>query len=140
MRGVIESVTARLASQGVTAYWIEVPDAPTWPYVLLWGSGGRMTTNTLGGDMDDLADRLGVTCVSLSALGVLDLVRITRAALIGWSPTTDALHVQPLGLTDSQDVQPDRDVRLPNSNRHPYFAVDLYRLVGEPQPNPTGGA
>lgn len=132
MREVVEAVIARLGAAGLTAYWLDVPTAPTWPYVLLWGSAGGLSSVTVAGDRDHLSDRLGVTSVSESALGVLDVSRRARAALTGWSPTSTVWHVQPLVVVDSQQAQPDRDVVLPPTNRNPYFAVDLYRLVGEP--------
>ena len=42
MRGLIESVIARLAAHDVAGYWLEVPDKPTWPYVVLWSTAGRL--------------------------------------------------------------------------------------------------
>lgn len=133
MKALVQSVTDRLISAGLTAYWLEVPDKPAYPYVLLWSSGGNLATVTVCAERDHLSDRLGVTCVSQSALGVLDVVRRTRAALTGWSPASGSWHVQPLVVVDSQQAQVDRDVVLPNTNRHPSYAVDLYRLLGEPK-------
>ena len=123
---------ARLEAEGLAAYWLAVKDKPQWPYVLLWGSGGQPASVTVGGVQDHLDDRLGVTCVSQSTLGVLDVVRRTRAALSGFQPTSPAWHVQPLVLWESQTAQLDRDVTLPETNQHPVYAVDLYRLVGDP--------
>jgi len=132
VRGIVESVMARLEAEGLAVYWLAVKDKPQWPYVLLWGSGGQPASVTVGGVQDHLDDRLGVTCVSQSTLGVLDVVRRTRAALSGFQPTSPAWHVQPLVLWESQTAQLDRDVTLPDINQHPVYAVDLYRLVGDP--------
>ena len=133
MRALIDSVIARLAAHGVTAYWLEVPDKPTWPYVVLWSTAGRLRRETYAATADHLADRLGVTMVSQSALGVLDHAANVRSVLDGWAPTSPTWHLVPLALWDSQQAQPDLAVKLPVTGRHPYYAVDLYELRGEPK-------
>ena len=133
MRCLIESVIARLAAHDVTGYWLEVPDKPTWPYVVLWSTVGRLRRETYAATADHLADRLGVTMASQSALGVLGHAANVRAILDGWTPAATAWDMAPLALWDSQQAQPDLAVKLPATGRHPYYAVDLYDLRGEPK-------
>lgn len=133
MRALVDSVIARLAAHDVAGYWLEVPDKPTWPYVVLWSTAGKLKREAYGARADHLADRLGVTCVSQSALGVLDHAANVRSILDGWTPAATAWDMAPLALWDSQQAQPDLAVKLPVTGRHPYYAVDLYELRGEPK-------
>ena len=133
MRGLVDSVIARLAAHDVAGYWLEVPDKPTWPYVVLWSTVGRLRRETYAATADHLADRLGVTMASQSALGVLDHAANVRAILDGWTPAATAWDMAPLALWDSRQAQPDLAVKLPATGRHPYYAVDLYELRGEPK-------
>ena len=65
--------------------------------------------------------------------GVLDHAANVRSVLDGWAPTSPTWHLVPLTLWDSQQAQPDLAVKLPVTGRHPYYAVDLYELRGEPK-------
>lgn len=132
MKTLIESIEARLASEGYGTYFVSVPDAPAYPYVLLWTGSGRLEASTLAGTRD-LRDSLGVTMVSTFALGVLEMSKIVRDALVGFAPASDAWDVAEFREPyDSQVVQPDRDVALPGSG-YPFYAVDLYALDGTPK-------
>lgn len=135
MRSIVEAIEARVKSTGLPVYLTDVPEgvSPTFPYVIVWFGTGKIVPDDLG-DTDLLADRIGVTNVGVTPESVLSITARTRAVLRGWAPAPSAWHVQPLRIFDGQDVQPDRDVTLPDSNRHPYFGVDLYRLVAEPKP------
>lgn len=133
VRERLEELTFEGRAGGDLVYAVDVPEgvAPAFPYFLVWSSTGRLVAGSLRDDRY-LDDRVGVTVVALTPEGVWSAAAKARAALDGWTPTVDGQIVQPLRLVDSQAVQPDRDVTLPNSNRHPYFGVDLYRLVSEP--------
>ena len=128
---------ARLEAEGLAVYWLAVPDKLRWPYVLLSGGIGRRETVTVSGSRDHLRGTLRVTCVSKSALGVLDVSRRSQTALSNFRPVSDAWRVQPLALWDSMtdpsdEPQQDRDVTLPDTNQHPFYTVDLYQIIGEP--------
>lgn len=133
MRTLIESLQARIASvTPYTAYFGEVTGTPDYPYVLLWTSTGRLDQNLLAGGRD-LSDRLGVTMVATTGIGVLEVASHVRPALVGFAPVSDLWRFEEFRPPfDSQDVQYDRDVSLPNHG-YPCFAVDLYRLQGIPK-------
>ena len=135
MRQIIESLQARIADETpYTAYFGDVPEAPGYPYVLLWTSAGAVESNVLGG-VRDLAEPLGVTMVATTSIGVLAASRHVRAALVGFAPESTLWRVEALRLPyDSRAVQVDRDVILPGSggSGHPAFAVDMYDLAGTP--------
>lgn len=135
MRQIIESLQARIADETpYTAYFGDVPEAPGYPYVLLWTSAGAVESNVLGG-VRDLAEPLGVTMVATTSIGVLSASRHVRAALVGFAPASATWRVEALRPPyDSRAVQVDRDVILPGSggSGHPAFAVDMYDLAGPP--------
>lgn len=132
MREAIAAVRAALSAEDYDAYYVSVPESPTFPYVLLWTSGGTPAYEVLS-DERWLGGRLGVTCVALSPEAVLAVVETTRGVLEGLSPASTVWNVDALRLMDSQDVQPDRDVTIPETNRPPFFAVDLYRFTATPK-------
>lgn len=128
MKAIIEAVRDLINDAGVATYFVDVPERPTYPYVLVWSSPGRVVTTSLSDDDDYLDDVIGLTYVAEISESVLDLaglvrplVRRTRFSLgggvVGW-----------LRHHDSQTVQVDRSVNIPGVG-HPAFAVDLLRVV-----------
>lgn len=134
MRELFEAIRDRLVSDphAIPSHFTDAPGKPAYPYALIWGGSGLLGTDTLC-DRDDLDDTFSVTWVSLSALGVLDLRAIGRAALDGWTPASSVWRMQPITLLKrmGQDVQVDRDVIFPSTDQHAYFAVDRFRLAGD---------
>lgn len=131
MRAHIDGVRALLLPAGYPVHFIEVPAAATFPYVLLWTSSGRMESEALCDELEDLNDILGVTAVGLTADAVLSAQRKVRPLLSDASPVVPGRSVS-LRYFDSQTVQVDRDVTLPAPNLHPKFGADLYRLRSVP--------
>lgn len=134
MKLLIDSLKDRVkAETGVTAYFVSVPESPSYPYVLLWTSSGSLEQNTLGGDAD-LADRLGVTMVHTTANNVLVLASRVRAALVGFTPVSATWLMEWFrDPYDSRPVEYDRDVPIPGHG-YPHWAVDMYRLNGTVKP------
>jgi hypothetical protein len=130
MRQIIESIKALIEAEGYPVYYVDVPDKPAYPYVLLWSGAGGERAESLADEDDYIDDRLGVTCVATLAESVLDMVPIVRKALNRAVVMTDS-HTAWLRLRDSQTVQVDRDVALPGHG-YPNFAVDIYRVIAEP--------
>lgn len=140
MKAHIDAIKAMFAPYGKDVYFADAVkyDAQgnvvplTYPYVLLWSGTGRLISDEVDGAQDDLNDILGVTTVAASADAVLVATARVRSYLLGKQPVVEGRYVQPLRLIDAQQVTPDRDVTVPGTNRHPSFAVDLYRLISEP--------
>lgn len=135
MRAHIAAIKALIPS-AYTVYFVDVPDAPTYPYVLLWTSAGSpgVEANMCGANLD-IDAVVGVTHVATSPDGVLAATAKTRPALqpggrIKRLAVPD--RAAWIEFYDAQNVQVDRDVTLPSSNRHPAYAVDLYRLTSTP--------
>ena len=134
MRAHMEAVKAMLEPLGRDVYLVDVPEGSTlrYPYIILWSTTGRMISETLCGTQSDLDDLLGVTCVGMSPEAVWSVSSLPRGLLLDEAPNVEGRHVAELRLYDTQSVQADRDVTLPNTNRHPYFGVDLYALRSTP--------
>ena len=130
MKTLIDSLSSRVkAVSGATAYFVSAPEAPAYPYVLLWTSSGSLEQNTLAGDAD-LGDRLGVTMVHTTANNVLTLAPRVRAALVGFTPDSATWRMEYLREPyDSRPVEYDRDVAIPGHG-YPHWTVDMYRLYG----------
>lgn len=138
MRPLLDSIRALLAtlSPVYPVYFVEVPSTATRPYVLLWaGAGAPGLEESVDGVRADIDAQVGVTCVgdtSEAALAVAAKVRTVLApggahaivSATGWRAV--------LRLTDSRPVTIDTDVTIPNTNRHPSYGVDLYRIVAIP--------
>lgn len=129
------AVKAALGSLGVDVHDTEaLPVYPktalTFPYVVLWGSNGTASAESLAG-ASDLSDRLGVTVVAGAAAGVRDLTQDVRAVLDGGEWSITGRHVE-THLWDSRAIQVDTDVTIPGTNTHPAYGVDIYTLTSVP--------
>jgi len=130
----MEAMKARLEDTGRQVYLVDVPEGitPTYPYYLIWSTTGSDETSSLDDEDEYLDDRVGVTNVGLTPEAVWSAAAKSRGLLVGHSLAVDGRKVEPFRRPEARDVQADRDVTLPNTNRHPYFGVDLYRLVSQP--------
>lgn len=136
MKAHIAAITAVLEPLGWPVHFVDATGQTTPGYVLLWtGAGAPGTEVAVCGTLTDLDARVGITAVAGTPDGVLDMQAAIRAVL---QPAGRPLALAVPGrravlrLTDSQDVQVDRDVVYPPANRNPSFGVDLYRLVSTP--------
>lgn len=135
MRSHIDAIKA-LIPPAYKVYFVDVPEAPTYPYVLLWTSAGAPgLEESVCGTNADLDAVVGVTHVAVSPEAILAVVPKVRGAL---QPGDRIKRLNVAGRAawlkryDAQTVQVDRDVTLPAPNRHPAYAVDLYRLTSTP--------
>jgi len=119
---------------GTTVYRGTVPEAPSYPYAVLWGDLGEESSG--GPDGDSLEDSLSVlslrprvTYAGLTFDSVLIVARNVRATLSRKSPAVTGWRTNPLRQSTLMDVQVDRDVTIPGSGAHPLFAVDEFALV-----------
>lgn len=128
-----DAVKALLPST-VRVYMWTVPDAPSYPYVVLWGdlgdsSSGGPDGDTLADNADVLSLRIRATYAGLTGDSVLIHCRNTRAALNRKTPTVTGWRTNPLRQSTLMDVQVDTDVTIPGSGAHPLFAVDEFALT-----------
>lgn len=126
---VLAALKAQLAEAGLVVHLVEAPAGAQCPYVLLWASPGQPGIEASVAADSDYSDLLGVTYADTTPLNVLRLASLARAALGGFE--AGGMNVT-LQLATSLPVQPDRDVVLPDTNSHPFYAVDRFQLVATP--------
>ena len=120
----------------VRVYAWGVPDAPQYPYVVIWGDLGDESSGGPDGEsLDDVADvlslRVRATYAGLTGDSVLIVARNVRAALNRKTPTVTGWRTNPLRQSTLMDVQVDLDVTITGSGAHPLFAVDEFALTSE---------
>ena len=118
----------------VRVYMWNVPDSPSYPYVVLWGDLGDESSGGPDGDsLEDVPDvlslRVRATYAGLTGDSVLIHCRNVRAALNRKRPAVAGWHTSELRQTSLMDVQVDRDVTITGTGAHPLFAVDEFTLV-----------
>jgi hypothetical protein len=131
VKPLIDAIKALLAPLGYPVYYVDAPDRPTMPYVLLWGSSGVPSSEQAIVGPGDLTDLLGITTVAATPEAVL-IVRSRVRTVLDDSRPTSAGSLVWLNLADSRPTAVDRDVTDPTTNRHPAYGVDMYRLIAVP--------
>ena len=117
----------------VNVYMWSVPDSPSYPYVVLWGSAGDESSG--GVDGDSLTDRQDVLSLNIRATyagvngdSMLIVCRNVRAALNRKTPTVAGWKPGKLRQSALMDGQADLSVTF-SSGAHPVYAVDEFSLV-----------
>ena len=117
---------------GVRVYLFDVPDVPTYPYVVLWGDPGLEGSESLDSTPVDLALSPRVTCVGATYESCLIVLRKAREAFNRQTPVVAGRKVHELVQAPLKEIAPDREVTIPGSNRPPIYAVDELTLLSEP--------
>lgn len=99
-----------------------------YPYVVLGGSGGDESTETLTGDVDSLEFRLRVTYAGLSFDAALIVMEKVRRAFLSKRPVVPGWSCGTVRHEAALNIQPDLDVTLPDTGLHPVFAVDEFTV------------
>jgi hypothetical protein len=113
-------------------YLFDVPERPTFPYVVIWGDPGTHGSDSLDATPRVLTITPRVTCVGANYESCLVVLDATRAALNRARPVVPGRFVHELVQEPLMGITPDRDVTIHNTSTHPIFAVDGYTLVSEP--------
>jgi hypothetical protein len=114
----------------ITVHLWEVPSAPTFPYVLLWGSLGDEVADTLNDQPRSLEARIRATYVGLNGDSVAGVADKVRADLNRKRPTVEGWSPQPLTQQALADIQKDESMTIPGSG-HPLRAVDEFFLQSD---------
>lgn len=132
MKAHYSAIQAKLATL-YTTYFVDVPVTPVMPYFLLWGSAGTLPVeaSASGPLATDFDTTFNVTAVAGTGEGVLTMQAAARAALA--ATTVTGRHVAITLRTEQPTALiVDRDVVLPDTDRHPVYGVDVYRLQSTP--------
>jgi len=118
-----------------TAYDTAAPANPPMPYYLVWGPGGTPGVEQAVDDVRlDIDAMIGVTTVAANPTAVRVAQGQSRGVL---APGGHAVALTVTGraawlrLFDSQPIEPDNAVTLPDTG-HPCYGVDMYRLISTP--------
>lgn len=115
----------------LTVYMGNVPETPTYPYVVLWGDQGRADTEALSDDPTDLTLRIHATVAGMSFDSVAIVIDRVRSALNRKKPAVAGRYVGPLVQSPVMGIQTDFTVNIPGEG-HPLYAVDQYALQSAP--------
>jgi hypothetical protein len=109
---------------------------PVPPYVVLEFPGsGRGDEESLTGAETATEGRFRVKAVAGTPEGAGILLGLVRAVLSpdgAWAAVPIDGHRVEVVFERSEFVTVDRDVTIPQTNRHPGIGVDTYRLVSQP--------
>lgn len=126
---MLSDLTGALEPLGYTVYDTDVPEQPTFPYIVVWGGESRphvespLSDRILGVD-----DRVGVTIAAGTPEGVRIAHERTRSVLQpgGFPIEVDGFILK---LIDHMPVEVDRKEYITGTNRHPAFCVDIYKAL-----------
>lgn len=107
----------------------QVPMEPSFPYAVLFMDTGFEDSTKLCGDSDRADFRFQVTSVGLTDESAVVVADAARALLLDIRPTVTGRKCGRIRREISIPVRPDKDVTLPDSDRHPMFGVDTYHFV-----------
>lgn len=118
-------LTAALPAPYKVYQW-DVPELPTYPYVLLRGGIGQESTEALCGTPDLLSLRPKITYAGATGASVLVAVDKVRDALRDRALTVPGWSATRMRQASLIDVQTDYDVTIPGTKNHPVFGVDEF--------------
>lgn len=130
----LQAVKALLVPQGRPVHLVDATGETSYPYYVVWPSTGARGAEGALDQNADLSFLIGVTAVGQTVESAGMVARSGRALL---GPTKPVPLVVPGrrawicwdGLATG-DV--DRDVTLPNTNRHPAFEAHMYQVESIP--------
>lgn len=121
-----------LVPLGYRVYTTNVPEAPTYPYILLAFTPGEWGATFQGDNYGTLDTFLDTIVAGQTADQVLIVHRRIREALQGRSPSVPGRRVDALRQFHAEPVRVDRDVPLPSTGGFPYYALVRWRLSSNP--------
>lgn len=110
----------------------QVPDKPTFPYYVLYVSTPDEDVTKLCGTTDTGTFSFRVTSVGLTVEAVLTVTDAVRDRVLDVRPDVAGRSCNPIRKVSGRPVQVDRDVTLPDSDRHPMYAVDDFEFLSVP--------
>lgn len=115
----------------LTVYEGVVPDSPTYPYAVVWGTAGTLDSESLSDVASTLTLHPYVTVAGLSFDSVCAALDITRAALNRVRPPIAGRVSSRMVQSPQLPIQPDLSVSVTGVG-HPFYAVDAYELITDP--------
>lgn len=128
-----DEVVSLLDATSFTVHKGHVEDNPTFPYAVLWWPGvGRRSPNSLAVESNRLDVNFRITSVGVNNESVRIIAQAMQDAVLDQIVTVAGWESYPIRFVGSMpEIQEDRQVSLPNSDRHPLYTVVTYRLSAE---------
>ncbi len=104
----------------------QVPDEPTFPYLVLFMGTGIDDETKLCRTPDKATFRFQLTSVGLTDDSVAIVADQGRTAVLGIRPVVAGRKTNPIRKETDIPVRADKDVTVPPMNLHPMFGVDTY--------------
>lgn len=109
-----------------TVYFGQVPNEPSFPYLVLYMDTGIDDETKLCATPDAATFRFQITSVGMSDTAVGIVADKGRTAVLGVRPVVAGWKTNPIRRETSIPVRADKDVTVPPLNLHPMFGVDTY--------------
>lgn len=139
----LKAIINVLTAQGLDVYLqdavkyddVGYPTELEYPYLIVWTTSYRPTDEKALDDVaDDITATIGITAVATTPQGAA-IVAENAKQLLGatkYRRLDVPGRLAYIRWSAFQTAQVDRDVKLPDTNRHPAFQVDIYRLESTP--------
>lgn len=111
-----------------TLYDGQVPDAPTFPYAVLYISTPSEDATKLCGNSDVAEFDFQATSVGMTAESARIVADDVRTAVLDKRLTVSGRNSGQVRHEYGQQVRVDRSVTIPEFALHPMYAVDGYRV------------
>ena len=130
----VEGVLSLLEGLPYTLYRGQVPDRPSFPYVVVFADTGREDSSgrRLTGHARDAFD-VQVNSVALSDAAVRVVADDVRRRLLNARPTIPGRRCGLIRHQSSIPVRADRDVTDPDTGLNPMWSADMYTFQSVPE-------
>ena len=115
----------------IQVYTGVVPDAPVYPYVVIWGGTGTEDSEALSDDPTTFTLPVYATYAGLSFDSVAITIRGVRSVLNRARPVVAGRVTSRMVQSARQPIQADLAISIPGVG-HPFYAVDQYDLISDP--------
>jgi hypothetical protein len=126
------AVLSLITGAGVTCHDGAVPANPTYPYAVLYCNTGAREATALTLISAHQVYDVQVTSVGATAASARIVATKVLTALLDVTPTVTGRTCWPIRLESSQPAREDRDITIPGTATHPFYAVDVYRVASVP--------
>jgi hypothetical protein len=126
------AVLGLLTGASITAYDGAVPANPAYPYAVLYINSGNRDATALTLASTFQSYDVQITSVGATAASARIYAGKVVTALLDVIPTVTGRTCAPIRLDVAQPAREDRDITIPGTATHPFYAVDIYRVASVP--------
>lgn len=125
----IEAILASMRTTGYPASFVDVPSGTSYPYAFMWGiSHGEMDQTDLEGNVLGIDQPFHITSVAFNTIAAVKVAQQIRGAFKNSPPALAGWDIV-IKFMGSEFVSVDRKITIEETNIHPAFAVESFRLI-----------